>query len=98
MGTFSSNEFVITASDAPHEIVLTNIFTRTLLWLTTPPMQVISDPNFIPFIYPRNIIRLILSPPSSERFEVVFQLNGPTFGYCKVHGNAWAGYQFKDDE
>lgn len=55
-------------------------------------MQLISDPNFIPFIYPRYIIRVILSPPSSERFEVVFQLNGPTFGYCKVHGNAWAGY------
>lgn len=49
---------------APHEIVLTNIFPRTQLWLPTPPMQLISDPNFIPFIYPRYIIRVILSPPS----------------------------------
>lgn len=97
---FSSHEFIISALGDPHEIVVTNIFTQTQIWLPPAPFDLIYDPAFEDLdIDARYVIRIIISPPSLEqRFVVVFQLNGPTFGYCEIPGNDWAMFEFKNDE
>jgi hypothetical protein len=97
---FSTNEFIINiAPDEPHEIMLTDIFTQTQIWLPTPPSDLIYDPIFEDWgIDARDVIRIVISPPSLQCFVVVYQLNGSMYGYCEVHGNCWSMFEFQNNE